>query len=35
MQEKILDKIMEEWEREICELMEKWDREDYDSDEGE
>jgi hypothetical protein len=35
MQEKILDKIMEEWEREICELMEEWEREDYDSDGGE
>jgi len=32
MQEKILDKIMEEWAREICELMEEWEREDYGSD---
>jgi hypothetical protein len=34
MQEKCLDKIMEEWEREICKLMEEWDREDYGSDGG-
>ncbi len=32
---KMFDKMLEEVERDICELMEKWEREDYDSDGGE
>jgi hypothetical protein len=33
--EKMFDKLLEEVERDICELMKEWNREHYDSDEEE